>query len=155
MKNKSIAVFALDVPAKKKSTYPEPFASRMLGREKRALGDFFGLKNFGVNMTRLAPGAQSALLHRHNQQEEFIYIIEGQPTLLTENEETLLSPGMCIGFIPNGDAHHLINRTTEDVLYLEIGDRMPTDEVSYPNDDLMAVFQDNHYIFTHKDGKKY
>lgn len=156
MEHNKIVALALDIPVRAKpSLYPEPFASMMAGREKRQLGDFFGIKNFGVNLTKLMPGAQSALLHRHSLQEEFIYIIEGKPTLLTESDEVLLSPGMCAGFISNGHAHQLINRTNEDVLYLEIGDRTPNDEVTYPADDLVAIFKDNHYVFTHKDGKKY
>ena len=83
---KPSAVRALDVaPRAKPSTYPEPFFSRMAGREKRQLGDLFGLGNFGVNLTRLAPGGESALLHRHTRQDEFVYILEGAPTLVTED----------------------------------------------------------------------
>src|SRR5579871_6473547 len=94
-----VACIAIEVPARKKpSIYPEPFASMMVGREKRSLGDIFGIKNFGVNLTKLAPGARSALLHRHKLQEEFIYILQGQPTLVTENGDIHLQPGMCAGF---------------------------------------------------------
>ena len=83
-KNTSIAILASDVPARKKpSVYPEPFASMMKGREKRQLGDVFGIKDFGVNLTKLAPNARSALLHRHTLQEEFIYILEGCPILVS------------------------------------------------------------------------
>ena len=72
--------------------------SRMLKRERRALGDRFGLKNFGVNLTRLFPGGESALLHRHSKQDEFIYILQGEPTLVTDAGEISLRPGMCGGF---------------------------------------------------------
>ncbi len=151
------AVRALDIaPRAKPSTYPEPFFSRMAGREKRQLGDVFGLANFGVNLTRLAPGGESALLHRHTRQDEFVYILEGSPTLVTEDGETELSPGMCAGFSAGGSAHHLVNRTTADVLYLEIGDRTPGDAASYPRDDIQAnLGPDGQWLFTHKDGSPY
>ncbi|MBK1890342.1 cupin domain-containing protein [Undibacterium sp. 14-3-2] len=154
----SIAVVALDVPPRTKpSNYPEPFAARMAGREKRALGDFFGLANFGVNLTRLVPGAGSAIRHAHATQDEFIYILEGYPVLITDHGETPLAPGMCSGFkAGTGNAHHLVNRTDADVLYLDIGDRSPSDSVSYPDDDLQAVFgDDGTWQFAHKDGTRY
>ncbi len=151
------AVRALDVaPRAKPSTYPEPFFSRMAGREKRQLGDLFGLGNFGVNLTRLAPGGESALLHRHTRQDEFVYILEGSPTLVTEEGETLLAPGMCAGFPAGGSAHQLVNRTAADVLYLEVGDRTPGDAASYPRDDIQAdLGPDGQWLFTHKDGRPY
>lgn len=75
-----IAVMAADVPPRsKQSVYPEPLASRMVGREKRPLGDLFGLTNFGVNLTRLAPNAVSSLRHAHTKQDEFIYVLRGNP----------------------------------------------------------------------------
>ena len=154
---KPIAVKADAVPPRTKpSNYPEPFFSRMLKREKRQLGDVFGLKNFGVNLTRLAPGGESALLHRHSKQDEFIYILEGEPTLVTETAEIKLSPGMCAGFPAAGEAHQLVNRTNDDVLYLEVGDRTPGDEGSYPKDDIQAVLgADGKWVFTRKDGRPY
>jgi uncharacterized cupin superfamily protein len=90
---------AIAVPARTKpANYPELFASRMSGREKRVLGDLFGLVNFGVNLTRLAPHSTSALRHAHSKQDEFIYILQGRPTLETDEGKTQLSPGMCAGF---------------------------------------------------------
>lgn len=98
---KVIAVLASSVPPRTKpSTYPEPFFTRMGKREKRPLGDLFGLRNFGVNLTRLAPGGESALLHRHSRQDEFVYILEGEPTLVTESEEIALSPACAPGSPP-------------------------------------------------------
>jgi uncharacterized cupin superfamily protein len=143
-------------PRAKSSNYPEPFFSRMLKREKRPLGDLFGLKNFGVNLTRLASGGESALLHRHSRQDELIYILEGEPTLVTDRGEVALKAGMCAGFAAGGPAHHLVNRTDRDVVYLEIGDRSGGDEVSYPGDDIQAVLgPDAKWKFTHKDGRPY
>lgn len=154
---KVIAVPASSVPPRTKpSTYPEPFFTRMGKREKRPLGDLFGLRNFGVNLTRLAPGGESALLHRHSKQDEFVYILEGEPTLVTESEEIILSPGMCAGFPAEGIAHQLVNRTDSDVVYLEIGDRSAGDEGSYPRDDLKASLgADGQWVYTHKDGRPY
>jgi uncharacterized cupin superfamily protein len=149
-----IAVVAADVPPRlRKSVYPPPFAARMEGREKRVLGDLLGLTSFGVNLTRLSPGAQSALLHSHSRQQEFFYVLEGTPTLVTTEGEHLLSPGMCGGFAGgSGLAHHLVNRSSADVVYLEVGDRTAGDLVDYPNDDLVAVMEGGAWRFTHKDG---
>lgn len=139
------------------SLYPEPFAQRMEGREKRPLGAVFGLRNFGVNLSRLAPGAVSALRHAHSKQDEFVYILAGQPVLRTNAGETRLSPGMCAGFrAGSGDAHQLLNPTDEDVVYLEIGDRSAGDTVVYPEDDLQAVLgEDGRWRFAYKDGTPY
>lgn len=152
-----VALYASDVPPRAKSTsYPEPFAARMAGREKRLLGEAFGLVNFGANLTRLAPGAVSALRHAHATQDEFVYILEGRPTLVTDAGRTPLEPGMCAGFrAGSGDAHQLVNESGEDVLYLEIGDRTPGDEVAYPDDDLRAERVDGGWVFAHKDGTPY
>jgi uncharacterized cupin superfamily protein len=155
-KSYPLALRAVDVaPRTKPSNYPEPFFSRMARREKRQLGDQFGLKNFGVNLTRLAPGGESALLHRHSKQDEFIYILEGEPTLVTETAEVKLAPGMCAGFPAAGVAHQLVNRSEREVLYLEIGDRTSGDEGTYPRDDIQAASVDGQWIFTHKDGTPY
>jgi len=152
-----IAVLATDVaPRSKPSNYPEPFASRMGGREKRALGDVFGLANFGVNLTRLAPKAMSALRHAHSKQDEFVYILQGHPTLMTDAGATPLSPGMCAGFkAGSGDGHQLVNETSEDVVYLEVGDRTAGDEGFYPDDDLKALMVEGKWLFVHKDGSAY
>jgi uncharacterized cupin superfamily protein len=152
-----IVVSAADVALRAKpSVYPQPFASMMQGREKRQLGEVFGIQNFGVNLTTLEPGAHSALLHKHSKQEEFIYILEGSPTLVTDQGEFLLHPGMCAGFTANGIAHQLINRTQNNVIYLEVGDRNKGDTVDYPVDDLVATFgKDGQWHFTHKNGEAY
>lgn len=141
----------------KPSNYPEPFFSRMAGRVKHPLGDLFGLRNFGVNLTRLLPGGESALRHAHNRQDEFVYIVEGEPTLITDAGEMILRPGMCAGFrAGSGDAHHLVNRSERDVVYLEIGDRSAGDEAAYPDDDIAArLGADGQWIFIHKDGTAY
>lgn len=156
MPERSKAVIAAEAaPRVKPSNYPEPFFSRMGGRVKRPLGDLFGLKNFGVNLTTLAPGGESALMHRHSRQDEFVYILKGVATLRTETGETELRPGMCAGFPAAGEAHHLVNRTDDPVTYLEIGDRTAGDEGSYPEDDIAAEMTPDGWRFTHKDGTPY
>lgn len=152
-----VAVVAAQVPLRAKpSNYPEPFASQMAGRRKQPLGDLFGLTNFGVNLTRLLPGAVSALRHAHSKQDEFVYILEGHPTLHTDEGRARLSPGMCAGFkAGTGNGHRLMNETREDVLYLEVGDRTPGDEGSYPDNDLRAAMVDGNWRFVHKDGSPY
>lgn len=152
-----IAIIAAQAAVRSKpSNYPEPFASRMAGRQKRPLGDVFGLANFGVNQTRLAPHAVSALRHAHSRQDEFIYILQGRPTLYTDAGPTQLAPGMCAGFkAGTGDAHHLVNATDEEVVYLEVGDRTSGDEGSYPDDDLQAVRVSEGWRFIRKDGTPY
>jgi len=142
--------------AARRTSYPEPFASRMSGRVKRRLGDVFGLRNFGVNLTRLAPGGISALRHSHSKQDEFIYVLEGTPTLVTDEGEVQLAPGWCAGFRAGGAAHQLVNRTTIDVAFLEVGDRTAGDQGTFPADDLKAVIgADGQWVFTHKDGTPY
>jgi uncharacterized cupin superfamily protein len=152
---KPVAIFASEARTKP-SSYPEPFASRVAGREKRALGDVFGLQNFGVNLTRLAPNAISSVRHAHSKQDEFIYVLQGRPTLHTDEGRTELSPGMCAGFkAGTGNAHCLVNETSEEVVYIEVGDRTPGDEGTYPDDDLKVVLTDGKWKFTHKDGSPY
>lgn len=152
-----VAVVAAEAPPRTKpSNYPEPFASRVAGRRKQPLGDLFGLTNFGVNLTRLAPGAMSALRHAHTKQDEFVYVLEGHPTLHTDEGRMRLAPGMCAGFeAGTGNGHHFVNETDHDVVILEVGDRIPGDEGSYPDDDLVARMVDGTWRFTHKDGRPY
>ena len=150
-------LFASEAPPRAKITnYPEPFAARVNGRLKRPLGDLFGLRNFGVNLTRLAPGAVSSLHHRHSRQDEFIYVLEGEATLFTDDGRTMLRPGMVAGFPANGTAHHLENNSERDCVIIEIGDRSDGDMVSYPADDLQAVMgSDGRWRFAHKDRTPY
>ena len=150
-----VALRAAEVPPRAvQSGYPPDLAAKLGGREKRVLGDRFGLRSFGVNLTRLPPGARSSLRHAHAVQDEFVYILEGEAVLLTDAGETPLSPGMCAGFRGgSGDAHCLENRGARDVLYLEIGDRQPGDSASYPDDDLaVAMGPDGRWRYSRKDG---
>lgn len=151
------AIRAAEAPVRvTPSTYPEPFAARMVGRLKRPLGEVFGLSNFGVNLTTLAPKGVSSLRHAHAKQDEFVYILQGIAVLLTDEGRSQLEPGMCAGFkAGTGNAHCLINESEADVIYLEIGDRTPGDAGIYPDDDLKAVLLDAKWRFFHKDGTPY
>ncbi len=150
-----VAVVAATVPPRARpSGYPADLADKVRGRDKHALGEVFGLANFGVNLTRLAPGAASSLRHAHTVQDEFIYILAGHPTLVTDAGETPLAPGLCAGFkAGTGNAHCLVNRSAAEVVYLEVGDRLPGDGASYPDDNLAVVMgEDGKYRYSRKDG---
>lgn len=155
---KHIPLSAESIPVNEKKTiYPEPFASMVEGRDKRKLGDFFGLENFGINLTHLSPGAISALLHHHSKQDEFVYILEGTPTLVLDDKAFIMNPGDCYGFkAGTGVGSQLVNKSNDIVKYLEIGDRAKGDEAEYPDDDLKAIqLEDGRWSLTHKDGRAY
>jgi len=146
-----------DVPAATGTNYPAQFSAAVAGRSKRRLGDALGLGIFGVNLTTLEPGAQSALRHWHSAQDEFIYMVEGELVLVTDGGEQVLRPGMCAGF-PAGkpDGHHLINRSGRDAVYLEVGDRTKNDAVTYPDNNIHApATSDGSRRLTKKDGTPY
>jgi uncharacterized cupin superfamily protein len=149
---------AASVPAStRKTIYPPPFSALVEGRTKHRLGDHFGLTNFGVNLTELAPGAASAVLHHHTKQDEFVYIVSGTATLMLDDKAYVLRAGDCCGFkAGTGIGHQLVNRSAEPVLYLEIGDRTAGDQAAYPNDDLVFTqLADGASLITHKDGTPY
>jgi uncharacterized cupin superfamily protein len=152
-----IALRALDLPARCDSGYPEPFRSRVLPREKRALGDAFGLNSFGVNLTTLAPGSESSMRHWHSHEDELIYVLEGELVLVTDAGEEPLTPGMVVGFsagVENG--HQLLNRSDRPAVYLEIGGRDQRDVARYPDVDLHCEADaDGRYRFSRKDGTPY
>jgi uncharacterized cupin superfamily protein len=138
------------------TTYPEPFRSAVAGRSRQRVGSAAGLKNFGVNLTTLAPGSQSALRHWHSAQDEFIYVISGELVLITDEGEQLLAPGDMAGFAAGqANGHHLVNRSAELATYLEVGDRTTPDRAEYPDVDLVAVPAVEGHRFEHKDGRAY
>jgi uncharacterized cupin superfamily protein len=134
------------------SMYPEPFRSRVLPREKRALGDALGLSKIGINLTTLAAGKESSMRHHHTLEDEFVYVLEGEVVLRTNDGEQLLAAGMCAGF-PAGskDGHQLVNRSASPARYLEISNRDPADTAEYPDDDLAyARGPDGKMVFSRK-----
>ena len=142
------------------SGYPEPYRSRVLPREKRALGDALGLKTIGINQTVLPPGKESSMRHWHTHEEEFIYVLSGEVVLKTDLGEQLLTAGMCAGFpvaadTQHGDGHQLINRGSEPAVYLEISNRDPRDQAYYSDVDLHFHGVDAAVRFTRKDGSAF
>ena len=138
------------------SIYPAPFAAPLAGREKRALGDPLRLTQFGVNLVTLAPGAWSSQRHWHAKEDEFIYVLSGEITLVTKDGEQVLKPSMAVGF-PCGDrnGHQLVNRGSAPATYLEIGTRSPDDDVTYPDIDMVGRKRDGRYAFTRKTGEPF
>jgi uncharacterized cupin superfamily protein len=144
------------LPPRSSSGYPEPFRSRVLPREKRALGDALGLTKVGVNFTTLPPGKESSMRHFHTREDELVFVIEGEVVLITDQGEQVLTAGSCAGF-PAGsrDGHQLVNRSGHPARYLEISNRDPEDTAEYPDEDLVYRKTPDGAVFTHKDGNSY
>jgi uncharacterized cupin superfamily protein len=139
------------------TSYPAPFRPANSKRWNRRLGDHAGLKNFGVNLTRIEPGGQSSARHTHAKQDEFIWVVSGEVVLETNEGSQTLGPGACAGFAAgSGNAHRFVNRTDTDAFLLVVGDRTPLEEVSYPDIDLhLRIGADGKPVFTRKDGTPY
>jgi len=136
--------------------YPAPFRDAVAGRERKRLGNAVGLDQFGVNLTRLKPGAASSQRHWHEAEDEFVYIVEGEVVLCENDGETALRPGDAAGWkagVANG--HCLINRSARDAVYLEIGARAKHDRVDYPSIDMRVVKDDSGMHYLHKSGEPY
>ena len=156
----SVTAPALDpaaVEARMGANYPEPFTENVKEREKRMVGDVLGLTQFGVNIVRLAPGVMSSQRHWHSHEDEFVLVLEGKLALVTDSGEQILGPGMVAGFpAGSGDGHHLINRSGQDAVYLEVGSREEAnDAVDYSDIDLIRRKKDGKRVFFHKDGTAY
>src|SRR5271156_2331961 len=131
------------LPVDSRSTYPEPYNQVVSGRSRKRLGNAAGLDQFGVNLTTLKPGAASALRHWHEKEDELVYVLEGEVVLIEDDGETVLKPGDAAGFKANNpNGHHLVNKSSRDVVYLEVGTRSKHERVEYPGVDLMVVRDD-------------
>jgi uncharacterized cupin superfamily protein len=138
------------------SRYPDPWRAITEGREKAALGDVVGLTQFGVNLTRLKPGAASALRHWHEAEDEFIYVLEGEITLMEEGGTTVLRPGDAAGFKAGvADGHHLVNKSQRDAVYLEVGTRAKRERAHYPDVDLIYDKDESGFRFSRRSGEPY
>ena len=159
MSLKKPALDPLSLEPRNSSGYPEPYRSRVLPREKRALGDACGITRFGVNHTTLPPGKESSMRHWHTHEEEFIFVLSGEVVLRTDAGEQVLKAGMCAGFpVPDkepGDGHQLVNRSSEPAVYLEISNRDPADRAFYPDVDLQFNGTGAAVMFTRKDGSRF
>lgn len=146
-----------DVAESNFTSYPEPFRAANQLRFNRRLGEYAGLTNFGVNITRIVPGGQSSARHAHSAQDEFVHVLAGAPVLETTEGRHALSAGMCVGFpAGSGVAHRFVNESESDVLLLVVGDRSAGDCISYPDLDLKAEYgEDGRYRFFTKDGTPY
>jgi len=147
----------LDLVESNATSYPEPYRAENQRRWNRRLGDYAGLKNFGVNLTRIIPGGQSSSRHFHSRQDEFVYVLAGEAVLETDAGEEVLRAGICVGFpAGTGDGHRFLNRSAADVLLLVVGDRTTEDEVGYPDIDMQGrMGPDGRYRFTRKDGSPF
>ena len=144
------------LPPRRGSGYPKPYDGPCAEREKRALGDAFGLTDYGVNLVTLPPGAWSSQRHWHSAEDELVFVLEGEPTLVTDEGRRRMRAGMCAGF-PKGEAngHHLVNETGALVVYLEVGSRRADDDVDYPDIDMRVAARGRGGVFTRKDGTPY
>ncbi len=145
-----------EMPERRGSGYPEPFRRAVEGLVKRALGDAFGLSQFGVNLVDMPPGCWSSQRHWHSHEDEFVYVVSGELTLVTDTGEQPMRPGMVAGF-PAGrsDGHHLINRSTKPAVYLEIGTRVAEDEAVYSDIDMELRHRPEGLVYVHKNGEPY
>jgi uncharacterized cupin superfamily protein len=144
------------IPVDGRTNYPPPLDRVVFGRERQRLGVAAGLDQFGVNLTTLKPGAASSLRHCHEQEDEFVYILEGELVLIEDEGETVLGPGDAAGFkADSGNGHQLINRTARDAVYLEIGTRSQHERVDYADVDLLMIRDDKGARYTHKNGDPY
>jgi uncharacterized cupin superfamily protein len=157
MKPTAPAFDPAEVPESNFTSYPEAMRAPNQNRYNRRLGNHAGLKNFGVNLTRIVPGGQSSYRHAHSRQDEFVYVLEGEVMLETNAGAQVLGAGMCAGFpAGTGDAHRFVNRSNVDVLLLVVGDRSGGDDIIYPDIDMHArLAADGKYIYTRKDGTSY
>ncbi len=156
MKSSATPVNPLELKPNTVSGYPDPFRSRVLPREKRALGDAAGLTRVGINYTVLAPGKESSMRHWHTHEDELMYMLSGEVVLVTDAGERVLKAGQFVGF-PAGreDGHHFINRSDQPAVYLEISNRDDEDSAYYPDVDMRWNAPDARGRYSHKDGRPY
>jgi len=153
MSLKKPALDPMSLEPRTSSGYPEPYRSRCLPREKRALGDPLGLKTIGINHATLMPGKESSMRHWHTHEEEFVYVLSGEVVLITDAGEQTLKAGNCAGFpLGTRDGHQLVNRGSQPAVYLEISNRDPNDKAHYSDVDMVFHGVGSNPMFTRRDG---
>ncbi len=142
------------VPERQGAGYPPPFNAPCAGRTRQRLGNAGGLTQFGVNLMRLPPGGWSSQRHWHSHEDEFVFVLEGELTLVEDDGETVLRAGDAAAFPRNsGDGHHMINKSGAVAVYLEVGSRSPDDLTTCSDIDMMSASSDGRFV--HKDGSAY
>jgi len=142
------------VPERKGAGYPKPFDAPCATRTRLRLGDAGGLRDFGVNRMTLPPGGWSSQRHWHSDEDEFVYVLEGELTLVEDDGETPLKAGECAAFPKgSGNGHHLQNRSSAIAVYLEVGSRQPGDLTTCSDIDMKSSNADGRFV--HKDGTPY
>ena len=145
-----------NLPVDTRTGYPPPLDKVVQGRIRKRLGNAVGLDQFGVNLTTLKPGAASSLRHWHHNEDEFVFILEGEVVLIDDSGETVLKPGDAAGFKANDpNGHHLVNRSNRNALLLEIGTRSKHERAEYSDVDLLVIRDDKGARYTHKNGEPY
>ncbi len=136
--------------------YPPPFDEACLSRERTRLGDAAGLTQFGVNLLRLPPGAWSSQRHWHTLTDEFVYVLDGEVTLVTNDGAEILRAGDAAGFKANDpNGHCLQNRSSADATVLEVGTRSADDAGHYSDVDLFTPPRMTPAMYTKRDGTPY
>jgi uncharacterized cupin superfamily protein len=131
--------------------YPKPHDAPCVRRERKVLGDLANLTQFGVNLLRLPPGVWSSQRHWHSAEDEFVFVVKGEVTLVTDDGDEILRAGDCAGFKANeSNGHHLQNRSHHDAIVLEVGGRDPRDGAFYSDIDMRIDPGSDRY--THRDG---
>jgi uncharacterized cupin superfamily protein len=145
-----------NLPTDTRTNYPAPLNRSIEGRIRKRLGNAVGLDQFGVNLTTLKPGAASALRHWHENEDELVYVVQGELVLIEDGGETVLKPGDAAGFKANAaNGHQLVNRTAQDAVYLEIGTRSRRERAHYPDVDLLMERDETGVRYLHKNGEPY
>ena len=153
---KDMVVDPAELPVESGTPYPAPHDAIVQGRHRSRLSPVLGLTKFGVNVLRIEPGAQSSARHWHSEQDEFVYVLEGEATFVTDEGDTIVKAGMAAGFpAGNPNGHTLVNRSNSDVLVLEVGDRPVSEDVEYPDIDMANAVRDGKPNFTRKDGSAF
>jgi uncharacterized cupin superfamily protein len=131
--------------------YPEPFKAACAGRTRIRLGEAGHLHDFGVNLMSLPPGKWSSQRHWHSHEDEFVYVLEGELTLVEDEREVVLRAGECAAFPKGtGNGHHLQNRSGSVARYIEVGSRHPDDLTTCSDVDMMSSNRDGKFV--RKDG---
>ena len=145
-----------DLPIRNGTIYPDVMAKEIQGRSNIALGNVFGLTQFGANITTLKPGAWSSHRHAHAEEDELLVALEGEMVLVDNHGRHPFRSGMVAGFkAGDGNAHQVINETDKPAKFLVIGTRSATEFVVYADVDMKAVKTAGNFVVTRKDGSSF